>query len=167
MAKQTFKTYGDRLKDPRWQRKRLEILSRDEWACQQCYEKEGQLHVHHLIYSNGDPWDIEDKYLTTLCEDCHEYEHRQLPHAEAALKSALRGHGFLSDDIVNIGLGFYCMQSFHTHEVMSNVIEFALRSPEIMQDLTDKYFKDLAERKERREKEPNLPNPSELGEEPF
>ncbi len=26
-------TYAEQLKDPRWQKRRLEILQRDEWRC--------------------------------------------------------------------------------------------------------------------------------------
>lgn len=69
-----FKSYSDKLKDPRWQRKRLEIFQRDDFTCQAtaCHSKHKTLHVHHLIYSKGkDPWDIDNKCLLTLCEDCH------------------------------------------------------------------------------------------------
>jgi 5-methylcytosine-specific restriction endonuclease McrA len=36
----TRRTYGDKLKDPRWQKRRLEIFKRDEWTCQQCGDTE-------------------------------------------------------------------------------------------------------------------------------
>jgi hypothetical protein len=66
-------TYSEKLKDPRWQKKRLEILNRDKFACQDCFETTKTLHVHHLDYEQGaDPWDYPDNYLITLCEDCHE-----------------------------------------------------------------------------------------------
>jgi len=64
--------YLEKLKDPRWQRKRLRILERDNWTCKSCGETEKTLHVHHLFYfKETDPWDINDGYLITLCEDCH------------------------------------------------------------------------------------------------
>lgn len=67
------KTYSDLLKDPRWQKKRLEILARDEWKCQSCYDSETTLHVHHKHYHKGHkPWEYEDRELVTLCENCHE-----------------------------------------------------------------------------------------------
>jgi|DEB0MinimDraft_6_1074348.scaffolds.fasta_scaffold02477_3 hypothetical protein len=64
--------YKEKLKDPRWQKKRLEILNRDEFTCVCCGDDESTLHVHHLSY-NGDPWETERNQLETLCEACHEY----------------------------------------------------------------------------------------------
>lgn len=68
-----MKSYADKLKDPRWQKKRLEIMERDGWECTQCGKKEDTLHVHHLFYERGkQPWEAETHNLTTLCENCHE-----------------------------------------------------------------------------------------------
>lgn len=65
--------YVDLLKDPRWQRKRLEILQRDDWRCQECTDNGSTLHVHHKKYERGrKPWEYEDVDLVTLCESCHE-----------------------------------------------------------------------------------------------
>lgn len=65
-------TYAEKLRDPRWQKKRLEILERDGWACQICGDKKTTLHVHHLYYEkNLDPWDYHIFTLMTLCEMCH------------------------------------------------------------------------------------------------
>lgn len=72
----TYKTYAEKLKDPKWQKRRLDILSRDGFTCQTCRDTETTLHVHHLQYFKGDPWDVEDIYLITLCENCHEEEER-------------------------------------------------------------------------------------------
>jgi 5-methylcytosine-specific restriction endonuclease McrA len=65
--------YSDKLKDPRWQKKRLEILSRDNFTCKCCGDNESTLHVHHLIYSSGNPWEAPDNTLETLCASCHEW----------------------------------------------------------------------------------------------
>lgn len=66
--------------DPRWQKKRLEILSRDNFACTQCGTTEKTLHVHHTVYRNEaeGPWDYLDSSLITLCDDCHKAEHDEL-----------------------------------------------------------------------------------------
>lgn len=64
------KTYYEKLKDPRWQKKRLKIMERDDFCCQRCGESELTLNVHHLSYGKN-PWDVEDSELITLCEDCH------------------------------------------------------------------------------------------------
>ena len=66
------KSYIEKLKDPRWQKKRVEILERDHWSCVSCREKTQTLHVHHLFYLYGkEPWDIPNGFLITLCEKCH------------------------------------------------------------------------------------------------
>jgi hypothetical protein len=66
-------SYSDLLKDPRWQKKRLEIFKRDKWKCKLCNDNKTQLHVHHKEYINDkSPWEYENKYLITLCEDCHQ-----------------------------------------------------------------------------------------------
>lgn len=68
-------TYSEKLKDPRWQKKRLEILNRDNFECKHCGSKEKTLHVHHTYYGrNLDPWEAENKWLVTLCFECHEEE---------------------------------------------------------------------------------------------
>jgi hypothetical protein len=70
-------SYADKLKHPKWQRKRLEIMSRDNFTCRCCKDTETTLHVHHVYYeSNKDPWDSLNIDLVTLCEDCHKEWHR-------------------------------------------------------------------------------------------
>jgi len=65
-------TYSDLLKDPRWQRKRLEIMHRDDFTCVVCGDKESTLNVHHREYIAGrKPWEYENEDLITVCEDCH------------------------------------------------------------------------------------------------
>lgn len=73
--------YSDKLKDPRWQKKRLEIMQRDGFACQLCGDnKIAALTVHHKEYKkNTDPWDYDNDQLITLCEDCHKKIHNK-PH---------------------------------------------------------------------------------------
>lgn len=63
-------TYSEKLKDPRWQKKRLEIFERDGFTCQMCSDKDKTLNVHHSKYG-GDPWECPNEFLTTLCDDCH------------------------------------------------------------------------------------------------
>lgn len=71
------KSYSEKLKNPRWQKKRLEIMKRDNFKCRLCGDTETTLNVHHLTYTNGnDPWEYDNKELITLCEHCHcEIEH--------------------------------------------------------------------------------------------
>lgn len=72
----TKKTYADKLKDPRWQRKKNQIVERDNYTCQYCKLTTKPLQVHHYCYIiKGDPWDVPDDALITICEDCHFIEH--------------------------------------------------------------------------------------------
>ena len=67
--------YTEKFKDPRWQKKRLEILEREKWMCEDCGDKATQLHIHHGYYEKGlDPWDYNSDTLHCLCKDCHEYQ---------------------------------------------------------------------------------------------
>lgn len=69
-------TYSDKLRDPRWQKKRLKIFERDNWTCVSCMRSDLSLQVHHLLYLPGrDPWEYEDHLLVTYCEFCHNTEH--------------------------------------------------------------------------------------------
>lgn len=64
------------LKDPRWQKRKTEILSRDNFTCQLCGDTENTLHVHHKYYlDNHKSWEYGDNALITLCEDCHSWVH--------------------------------------------------------------------------------------------
>jgi len=67
MAKQD---YSGKLKDPRWQKRRLKTFERDNWCCQLCGDDKTTLNIHHKKYGK-EPWDVPDSYLITLCEHCH------------------------------------------------------------------------------------------------
>lgn len=70
--------YSERLKDPRWQQKRLEVLSFDEWRCVLCGRGDKTLHVHHVKYIEKlDPWDYPLGLLVTLCENHHRIIHNE------------------------------------------------------------------------------------------
>jgi hypothetical protein len=72
-------TYWELLKDPRWQRKRLEVMERDGFACVYCDSAEKTLNVHHSYYERGNaPWEYPDSSLHTLCEDCHKIAQESL-----------------------------------------------------------------------------------------
>jgi len=69
-------SYSEKLKDPRWQKKRLEIFQRDNWTCVSCNKNDLTLHVHHLRYYPGmEPWEYHNSILVTYCELCHNTEH--------------------------------------------------------------------------------------------
>lgn len=67
-------TYKEQLADPRWQRKRLQILERDKFTCQYCLDTTTQLQVHHRRYDKTFQtlaWEYPNHVYQTLCKDCH------------------------------------------------------------------------------------------------
>lgn len=64
-------TYAEKLKHPKWQKKRLEILQRDNFKCRYCGDEETTLNIHHLKYNGKNPWEISNDFLITTCEHCH------------------------------------------------------------------------------------------------
>lgn len=72
----TYVPYWEKLKDPRWQRRRLEVMQNDNFTCRDCGNQSTTLNVHHVYYIKGrDPWDYPDQCLKTLCEPCHKRRH--------------------------------------------------------------------------------------------
>lgn len=66
-------TYSEKLKDPRWQQKRLEVMQSAGFKCQMCGDAESTLHIHHVNYRKGaKPWEYELHELKCFCEHCHE-----------------------------------------------------------------------------------------------
>lgn len=94
-------TYLEKLRDPRWQKKRLRILKRDEWRCCGCGSEDKTLHVHHLQYK-GEPWEVQDSWLQTLCETCHAREKEDRDDAEAFLLQELRFSGLTVNDLYGL-----------------------------------------------------------------
>jgi 5-methylcytosine-specific restriction endonuclease McrA len=82
-------TYKEKLRDPRWQRKRLEIFQRDDFTCVICRAKTRNIQVHHIVYCKFDPWDYPNHLLQTLCEDCHERRQELSDKAANAVRIAL------------------------------------------------------------------------------
>lgn len=92
--------YADKLKDPRWQKKRLEIMLRDNFTCQVCKATDKSLHVHHKYYEpNKDPWDYSNDVLVTLCFECHELEEYDKVQVQEDLRYLLR-QGFTYGHLV-------------------------------------------------------------------
>lgn len=76
MAKDTpkNKTYQEKLEDPRWKLRRMEILVRDKGRCVKCLSPHW-LEVHHKKYISGlESWDYPDELLETLCRKHHSQE---------------------------------------------------------------------------------------------
>lgn len=105
-------TYSEKLRDPRWQKKRLEIMNRDDFRCQACQSKEKTLNVHHRFYRKGKaPWEYENSELVTFCEDCHQK-------VEDSIRSVAEGCAF-NETLLKI---MYYLQSY------SNITEYWMMS---------------------------------------
>ena len=74
----TKEEYHQLLKDGRWQRRRLEIMQRDDFKCRDCGTTD-DLNVHHIRYLAGrKPWEYDDGDLITLCGKCHKKWHEEI-----------------------------------------------------------------------------------------
>lgn len=139
-------SYMEKLKDPRWQKKRLEILNRDNWTCQRCHDTETTLHIHHKRYLPGkEPWDIPNDLLITLCEDCHEGEKEGWKEHIGCLADALK-ENFLSDDLYALAMGFLYLHIEQDPKTTADTLGWALKNPKIMSNLQREYFQYLDEK---------------------
>lgn len=138
--------YAEKLRDPRWQKKRLEVFERDQWACQSCGDYESTLIVHHRLYlPHTEPWDYPEHLLVTLCEQCHDYQREMLPLVLEELKGALLER-FLADDIRSLAKGVSQMELLHSAEVVASAYEWALSSPALQRELLSRFLAGLKER---------------------
>ena len=111
--------YAEKLRDPRWQKKRLEIFERDDWKCRNCGDTTSTLHVHHRRYAKGrDPWDYDERELVTLCEECHEVEPEVWNELMVCLEQGLILDGFLAEEL------WFLINSAHLIAKLGNPREF-------------------------------------------
>ena len=154
MAKYQQSEYSKLLKDPRWQKKRLEILQRDEFACQNCFDTETTLHVHHRYYKKGNlPWDYPEKSLVTLCEICHEYETTHAYEAKQLLLQALAAQGAMTSEFLDLGTAISSaadlpMGSEMFFSALSNYIKKITSDEAAAKVFRDEFFDDLKKRRE-------------------
>jgi hypothetical protein len=80
------KTYWEKLQDPRWQKKRLEVMEFADFHCEICGDAESTLNVHHKQYFKGrEPWEYDPNELVCLCKGCHETAHGYMENFKYAL----------------------------------------------------------------------------------
>lgn len=64
--------YSEKLKDPRWQKRRLKVMEYARWRCQICGAKDNTLHCHHSYYSKAkEPWQYPEGSIICICDACH------------------------------------------------------------------------------------------------
>jgi cytochrome c553 len=143
-------TYREKLLDPRWQKKRLEILDRDEWMCMKCGDMENTLHVHHQMYFFGvDPWDYPEGLLITLCESCHQKETEEARLSVPFLTETLHAKGYWASDFREIAAGFQYMHmamSKFPRSVVAKMIHWALQDETMAHLISDGYCQEMRRR---------------------
>ena len=141
--------YSEKLRDPRWQKLRLQVFERDGWKCRNCGDSETTLAVHHKRYQRGlEPWEYPLESLMTLCEECHQGEYEERRQVEQYLLDTLKDKGFLSYDVWNLMAGFADLDgSFHPG-VVAKALSSALHHPEEIQRLIDHYGKSASRAKD-------------------
>jgi len=79
--------YKDDLKTAHWQKRRLEVLEKANWLCEDCGAGgDTQLQVHHTVYIQGRrAWEYGDEFLMSVCDTCH----KQRQGFENGLRTAL------------------------------------------------------------------------------
>lgn len=136
------KTYSEKLRDPRWQKKRLEILEQNNFTCQLCSDTETELHVHHLFYTKGkQPWEYTNDALVTLCKHCHllveTTGHSDITHG--AMKNILAtGEISICRILEGFTIGFYVI-----HPDNENTIILQNEIPNWLIKEAQEHFKDF------------------------
>ena len=116
-------TYSDLLKHPKWQKKRLLIMERDNFQCQMCGCENKSLNVHHFYYKKGvKPWQYSNEALITLCEDCHKIEEDEKRVQLAGLLSTME---------------ICCIPSCFVKMLTSTLLPFANKPEELKQFIVD------------------------------
>lgn len=132
--KQSKSDFWKAYEHPLWQKKRLEILERDQYTCLECEAQDQQLHIHHAYYVSGrKPWEYPNWSLTTLCKDCHKQDHEREPDESPIEEwersidfftngSPAKGNPWLWDVAVEIAMS--ASEGMNNGEVYGAVVKF-------------------------------------------
>jgi hypothetical protein len=149
---------SEMLRDPRWQRARLETMQRARFACERCGDKETTLNVHHKNYKRDHaPWEYDLSNFVCLCRDCHEEIHAQkeminnlLPYVSADIQEFMSGLAAASENrryigslhprkftynfSFNMGVLFHVLE-IHTNEFFIEKLSHLLENKDFSDDL--------------------------------
>lgn len=135
-------TYSEKLQDPRWQKKRLNVLELDDYTCQLCGSTTKSLQVHHKYYIHGlNPWEYDVKTLTTLCADCHQLEGDMKKEYEPKLLRAIYDAGFTAADIGELVKGFGDMELQDKSFKVAQAYNYALTTPDLQKQILEWFYK--------------------------
>lgn len=148
----TKQTYLDKLKNPKWQKKRLEILQRDNFTCQSCYDAESTLHVHHCFYKKGcDPWDYDNQSLVTLCDECHGVQTEYNYGIKKEIIDLLCSHGMLHHHFHSLKFALsYAPLGFFSHEPNISILRFLFENEKVLEDVSDRFWQSITIKKEEK-----------------
>jgi hypothetical protein len=133
--------YMKKLRDPRWQQKRLEIMQRDKFTCRGCKATTQTLHVHHVYYINNcNPWEYSESCLITLCDSCHEKETKLALDFRNNLICILAERGLLWNDFQNLCAGFTLWAGSNPKQDCA-VLRCAISEPELWKELQKQVSK--------------------------
>lgn len=111
--------YSKKLRDPRWQKKRLEILQRDKFSCLMCGDKQEELHVHHRQYEKDkDPWEVDNTSLVTVCRSCHNLIEESISFLRQEIDNPCYGSSFAI---------FHCLMTNESSQLLTQKILIGLK----------------------------------------
>jgi len=141
--------YNEFLKNPRWQKMRLEILERDNWTCRNCGNTEEMLMVHHTYYAKGKrPWEYPAESLITLCHYCHSDIHDskgKRAEYESALIEILR-RKFTTSQLSGLLGVFNETETRHPQWEIIAIIAIALKAGPLQDKFVDSFLQDAERR---------------------
>jgi hypothetical protein len=118
--------YSAKLKDPRWQKKRLEVFNAHDFTCQMCGAKDETLHVHHVNYRKGaKPWEYELHELRCFCERCHKEVEGNIESARVTCANI--NHNHLNEILRQVQRAYFEAASIEAKYIVSETLSIALR----------------------------------------
>lgn len=140
--------YAEKLRDPRWQKKRLEVMERDHFSCIGCGNDKETLNVHHKYYVRGkEPWEYELSAFMTLCETCHEFESVNRRTAEEKILLAFKRAGFFAGHLEELAEALETTEEWITaHDPFVSALAKAIRDRDFGSYVLNSYFESIKKR---------------------
>lgn len=142
-------TYSELLRDPRWQKMRLEVLGRDGFSCQKCDDTTSTLHVHHTYYLRGNnPWEYPAESLLTLCDYCHQEESDFSYNSKVSMTTTMSRLGFLWNSFDELQSAFETVLAVEGYRIglhypFVSALARLIKTPELRESLLEEYYKSL------------------------
>ena len=140
--------YSEKLKDPRWQKKRLEILQRDDFSCRICGDNESTLHIHHINY-NTNPWETRDDLLITLCENCHDEETTRIKIEINKAINSLKNSGFISQSFSSLQKLFEKDRGWTFYDPAFDILKMIIDDDILWVNAQDEFFNRLMKKSKK------------------